>query len=155
MKIQIEIDKDVYIRKSADFLKRLVTFSYRWLTNEGEGLGYILASVHFMLFLSVSLMVVVSHIVYPNFWLQLFMFSVMFAIWVQHFFLKVCVSVVAEQDFLQAPSPFYTLVEDILHISTSDFINYYIVAETTALACMGLGLISRVSMYMRGWSSQL
>jgi len=155
MKIQIEIDKDVYIRKSADFLKRLVTFSYRWLTNEGEGLGYILASVHFMLFLSVSLMVVVSHIVYPNFWLQLFMFSVMFAIWVQHFFLKVCVSVVAEQDFLQAPSPFYTLVEDILHITTSDFINYYIVAETTALACMGLGLISRVSMYMRGWSSQL
>ena len=155
MKIQIELDKDLYVRESADFLKRLITFSYKWLTNEGEGLGYILACIHFILFTSTSLMVVVSHILYPNFWLQLFMFCVMFAIWIQHFFLKVCVSIVAEQDFLQAPSPFYTLVEDILHISTSDFINYYIVAETTALACMGLGLISRVSMYMRGWSSHL
>ena len=155
MKIQSDIDKDLYIRESADFLKRLITFSYKWITHEGEGLGYILASIHFILFLSTSLMVVVSHIVYPNFWLQLFMFSVMFAIWTQHFFLKVCVSIVAEQEFLQAPSPFYTLVEDILNISTSDFINYYIVAETTALGCMGLGLISRVSMYMRGWTSHL
>lgn len=155
MKIHIEIDKEAYIKSSADFLKRVITFSYRWLTNEGEGLGYILASIHFMLFLSTSLMVIVSHIIYPDFWLQLLMFSVMFAIWIQHFFLKVCVSVVAEQEFTQAPSPFYTLVEDILHISTSDFLNYYIVAETTALACMGLGLISRVSMYTRGWSSHL
>jgi len=155
MKIQIELDKDLYIRESADFLKRLVTFSYKWLTNEGEGLGYILASIHFILFLSISLMVVVSHIVYPNFWLQLLMFSIMFTIWLQHFLLKVCVSVVAEQEFLQAPSPFYALVEDILHISTSDFVNYYIVAETTAIGCMALGLISRVSIYMRGWSSDL
>jgi hypothetical protein len=155
MKIEIDFDKEAYIESSAVFLKQLIAFLYKWLTIEGEGLGYILACIHFILFTSTSLMVVVSHILYPNFWLQLFMFCVMFTIWIQHFFLKVCVSIVAEQEFLQAPSPFYTLVEDILHISTSDFVNYYIVAETTALVCMALGLISRVSIYMRGWSSQL
>ena len=155
MKIEIEFDKQAYIESSAVFLKQLIAFLYKWITIEGEGLGYIMASIHFILFSSSSMMVVVSHIVYPNFWLQLLMFCVMFAIWVQHFFLKVCVSIVAEQDLIKAPSPFYTLVEDILHISTSDFVNYYIVAETTALVCMALGLISRVSIYMRGWSSHL
>ncbi len=155
MKIEIDFDKEAYIESSAVFLKKLIAFLYKWITIEGEGLGYILACIHFILFTSTSLMVVVSHILYPNFWLQLFMFCVMFTIWIQHFFLKVCVSIVAEQEFLQAPSPFYALVEDILHISTSDFVNYYIVAETTALVCMALGLISRVSIYMRGWSSHL
>ena len=155
MKIEIEFDKEAYIRSSAVFLKQLIAFLYKWITVEGEGLGYIMASIHFILFSSASTMVVVSQIVYPNFWLQLTMFCVMFAIWVQHFFLKVCVSIVAEQELIKAPSPFYKLVEDIFHVSTSDFVNYYIVAETTAIGCMALGLISRVSIYMRGWSSHL
>jgi hypothetical protein len=155
MKIEIEFDKEAYIRSSAVFLKQLTAFLYNWLTTEGEGLGYIMASIHFIVFVSSSTMVVVSQIIYPNFWLQLSIFCVMLTIWLQHFFLKVCVSIVAEQELIQAPSPFYALVEDILHISTSDFTNYYIVAETTALACMALGLISRVSVYMHGWSHQL
>jgi hypothetical protein len=155
MKIEIEFDREAYIRSSAVFLKQLTGFLYNWLTTEGEGLGYIMASIHFIVFASSSTMVVVSHILYPSFWLQVFMFCVIFAIWLQHFFLKVCVSIVAEQELIQAPSPFYALVEDILHISTSDFTNYCIVAETTALACMALGLISRVSVYMHGWSHQL
>jgi len=155
MKIEIEFDREAYIRSSAVFLKQLTAFLYNWLTTEGEGLGYIMASIHFIVFASSSTMVVVSHILYPSFWLQLFMFCVIFAIWLQHFFLKVCVSVVAEEELLKAPSPFFKLVEDILHISTSDFINYIIIAETTALGCMALGLISRVSVYMRGWSNHL
>ena len=63
MKIEIEFDKEAYIRSSAVFLKQLIAFLYKWITVEGEGLGYIMASIHFILFSSASTMVVVSQII--------------------------------------------------------------------------------------------
>lgn len=155
MKIQIEIDKDSIVQSSVDYLKRAISFSYRWITHEGEGLGYILASLHFMMFTCLTLMVIISHTVYPNFWLQLAVFCCILAVGVQHVVFKVCISTLAEEELTKTRSPFYNLVEDIFQISTNDFINYYLVAEITALGCFGLELISRVSMYLGGWSSKL
>jgi hypothetical protein len=155
MKIQIEIDKDSIIQTSVDYLKRAITFCYKWLTNEGEALGYILGHIHFMLFSMLVTLVILSHTVYPNFWLQLALFCVIFIVWAQHIFLKVCVSIVAEQELTQKRSPFHELLENVFQISTDDFINYFVVTETTALGCLGLELISRVCIYLGGWSSQL
>ena len=155
MKIEIDFDRETYVQASADFLKRLITFSYRWLTNEGEALGYILGSLHFTLFVFVVLLVIVSHTIYPNFWLQFSVFILIFLIWVQHIVLKVCVSTVAEEGLTNGASPYHTIFEKVFLVRTSDFINYYAVAETTALGFFGLSLISRVSVYMHGWSPQL
>jgi hypothetical protein len=149
MKIQIELDKDNLIEKLETHLRFLITFSYRWLTNEGEVLGYILGSLHFMLFVLLVLLVIASHTVYTNFWFQLAIFVCIFLIWIQHVFLKVCVSVIAEKNLTKNTSPFHTLLQDVFQVSSTDFTNYFVTAETVALGCFGLELISRCSVYLR------
>lgn len=155
MKIQIEVDKNSFVEASANFLKRLITFSYRWLTNEGEALGYILGFTHFMLFVFLILSVVASHTIYPNFWLQFGLFCIVFIVWLQHVCLKVCVSIIAEKDLTKNTSPFHELFENVFQISTNDFTTYFVVAETVAVGCLGLELISRISMYFQGLTYRL
>jgi hypothetical protein len=154
MKIQIEFDKDSLVQKLETQLRFLVRFAYRWLTTEGEALGYILGSLHFMLFVFLVLLVIASHTVYTNFWFQLVIFICIFLIWIQHILLKVCISVVAEKNFTNNTSPFHTLLEDVLHIHPADFGNYFVLAETVALGCFGLELISRCSGYLREYLSR-
>lgn len=149
MKIQIEFDKDDLIENLEAQLRYLVTFAFRWLTNEGEVLGYILGALHFMLFVVLVVLVIASHTIHTNFWFQLSIFLCIFAIWVQHIFLKVCISIVAEKNLTKNISPFHTLLEDVFQISSTDFSNYFITAETVALGCFGLELISRCSVYTR------
>jgi hypothetical protein len=153
MKIQIELDKDNLIEKLETRLRFFIRFAYRWLTNEGEALGYILGSLHFMLFVFLVLLVIACHTVYTNIWFQVSIFVCIFLIWIQHIFLKVCISVIAEKNFTNNTSPFHTLLEDVLHISPTDFGNYFVVAETVALGCFGLELISRSSVYVRRYLS--
>ena len=148
MKIQIDFNKDNVIEKIETQLRFLVTFAYRWLTNEGEVLGYILGAVHFMSFVLLLLLVVASHTIYTNFWFQFAIFLCILLIWVQHIFLKVCVLVVAEKNFTKNISPFHILLEDVFQISSTDFSNYFVVAETVALGCFGLELISRCSSHI-------
>jgi hypothetical protein len=143
MKIQIEFDKENLIQNLETQLRFLVRFAYRWLTNEGEVLGYILGSLHFMLFIFLVLLVIACHTVYTNFWFQFSIFICILLIWIQHILLKVCISVVAEKNFTNNTSPFHTLLQDVLHIHPTDFGNYFVVAETVALGCFGLELISR------------
>jgi hypothetical protein len=149
MKIQIDFDKDTLIQHLETQLRGMVRFAFRWLTNEGEVLGYILGSLHFMLFILLVLLVIACHTIYTNFWFQLSVFMCIFIIWIQHIFLKVCISVVAEKNLTQNISPFHTLVEDLLHISSNDFGNYFVTAETVALCCFALELISRCSSHIQ------
>lgn len=144
MNITIEL-KDSIIQTSTESIKQTITFLYKWLTNEGEALGYILGHIHFTLFLMLLLCVIIAHTIYPKFWFQATIFAIITVIWMQHVFLKVCVSTVAENDLTnKQASPFHELVEMMFHVSTDDFINYFIVAETVALCCFALELISRI-----------
>ena len=146
LRILIELDKDTIILSSVTFLKKTIQFSYKWLTTDGEALGYILGHIHFMLFILLLICVILSHTLYPNFWFQLILFCVITIVWLQHIFLKVCVSVVAEKDLTQNTSPFHQLLETMFGVSTDDFTSYFIVAETTGLACLALELISKICM---------
>ena len=150
VKISIELDtwsfnKETIILSSTDFLKSAIRYIYKWLTTDGEALGYILGHIHFMLFILLILCVLISHTLYPNFWFQLLIFCIIFIIWLQHIFLKVCVSIVAEKELTNNKSPFHELLETMFGISTDDFINYFIVAETFSLGFLGLELIARIS----------
>lgn len=143
--------KDSIVDSSVQYTKKTISFLYKWLTTDGEALGYILGHIHFMLFIFLMTGVIISHTVYPSFWLQLILFLIICLIWLQHICLKVCISVVAEKELTKNVSPFHQLFESIFQITTHDFINYFIVAETTALCCLGLELISRCSIYLQNW----
>jgi hypothetical protein len=145
-------DREKLVRNFSEKLIGIIRFVYRWLTREGEVLGYILGTLHFMISIMIIMLIIISHTIYPSFWLQFFIFAIMCIIWIQHVFLKVCISIVAEQDLTKNVSPFYKLVYDIFGISTNDFTNLVVVAETILIGCLGLELISRCSMYLQGWS---
>jgi hypothetical protein len=154
MKIAIEIDKESIIHSCSEYLKNTIKFLYKWLTNEGEALGYILGYIHFMLFMLLMVSILISHTIYPNFWFKLVILITIVLVWLQHIFLRVCVSIVAEKDLTNSTSPFHDLLENVFHISTTDFTNYFIVAETIAILCFTLEIICRMSLHLHGYRHQ-
>jgi hypothetical protein len=151
-RIEVYVDKDSIIEHAVNFLNSSVQFLYKWLTTEGEALGYILGYLHFMAFVLLIIGIVISHTIYPSFWLQLGIFCVLFLVWLQHIFLKVCVSIVAEKHLTKTISPFHEIIEGIFKISTSDFIDDYVLGETAVVGCLALELVSRYALYIKGWS---
>lgn len=142
MKIVIEFDKNYVIEKLELFLRRFIQFSYKWLTTDGEILGYILGFLHFFTSIFIFILLIVSHTIYPEFWLQLFVFVLLVIIWIQHVVLKVCISVVAEKAFTKNESPFYKILEDVFGITPIEFGNYLVTIETVAIGCFGLEIIA-------------
>jgi hypothetical protein len=69
-------------------------------------------------------------------------------IWIQHVFLKVCISIVAEQKLTQKEPPFFQIIRDILQIQPTEFVNYFLVAETTWVGCFALELLAKLSLFL-------
>jgi hypothetical protein len=136
------------VEKAERYVRELVTFLYSWLTTDGEVLGYILGVSHFVISSTISVMVVVSHTLYPVVWFQVLVFVLLFIIWIQHVFLKVCISIVAEQKLTKKEPPFFQIIRDILHIQPTEFVNYFLVAETTWVGCFGLELVAKLSVFL-------
>lgn len=116
------------------------------MSRDLEVLGYILGVVHVTICISIILMVIISHTLYPAFWLQCVMFAVVFAIWLQHIFLKICVVFAAEYNLTKNEPPFYTLIKFFTNLSPTDWTIHFMVAETTAVGMLALSLMSRISL---------
>ena len=136
------------VEKAERYLRQAVTFLYSWLSTDGEVLGYILGVCHFVLSGTISVMVVVSHTLYPVAWFQVLIFLLLLLIWAQHVFFKVCISIVAEQKLTNREPPFFQIIRDVLHIQPIEFVNYFLVAETVWVGCFGLELLSKLSVYI-------
>ena len=136
------------VEKLEGYMRRLVTFLYSWLSTDGEVLGYILGIWHFVISLTISFMVLVAHTIYPVLWFQIIVFCFLFIIWIQHVFLKVCISIVAEQKLTNCEPPFFQIIRNILHINPADFVNYFLVAETVWVGCFGLEIVSKLSVFI-------
>jgi hypothetical protein len=136
------------VGKAERYLRKIVTFLYSWLSTDGEVLGYILGVCHFVISTTICVMVVVAHTLYPVLWFQILVFVLLFVIWIQHVFFKVCISIVAEQKLTQKEPPFFQIIRDILHIQPSEFINYFLVAETVWVGCFSLELVAKLSVYL-------
>jgi hypothetical protein len=149
MRITINFDKNVIIETLEKLTRTSVRFFYKWLTSEGEALGYILGSIHVMAGIFIFLLIIISHTVYPNFYFQAFAFVLLLAVWIQHIFLKVCIIIVAEKRLTNNVSPFHVILTDIFGITPEIFGNYLIIVETTALGFFALELISRCSAYLQ------
>jgi hypothetical protein len=124
----------------------LITFMYGWFTSEGEVLGYILGVIHVVFCITLILLSVVSHTIYPAFWLQAVVFITFLLIWIQHIFLKVCVIFTTEYQLTKNQPPFYTLIHFFTNLSPTDWAIHFMVAETVAVGCLGLSLIGRISL---------
>jgi hypothetical protein len=148
MQIIVDVNREAIIEKMALFLNNTVSFLYQWLTTDGEILGYILGTIHITSSIFIFICIIVSHTIYPVFWLQCVIFICLFLIWIQHIVLKVCVVIVAEMNLTQNRSPYYEIVGEFLHkifnIKLTDFITYLIVAETVWVGCFGLEIISKI-----------
>jgi hypothetical protein len=148
MQIIVDVNRKAIIEKMALFLNNTVSFLYQWLTTDGEILGYILGTIHITSSIFIFICIIVSHTIYPVFWLQCVIFICLFLIWIQHIVLKVCVVIVAEMNLTQNRSPYYEIMGEFLHkifnIKLTDFITYLIVAETVWVGCFGLEIISKI-----------
>jgi hypothetical protein len=136
------------LEKYEENLRVFIRFIYSWLSTDGEVLGYILGVCHFVISVTISVMVVVSHTLYPVLWFQILVFVLLLVIWIQHVFFKVCISIVAEQKLTNNEPPFFQIIRDILHIQPTEFINYFLVAETVWVGCFSLELLAKLSVYL-------
>ena len=135
------------VEKAERYLRQAVTFLYSWLSTDGEVLGYILGVCHFVISATISVMVLICHTLYPATWFQVMVFILLLLIWIQHVFFRVCISIVAEQKLTNKEPPFFEIIRDVLHIQPTEFVNYFLVAETVWVGCFGLELLAKLSVY--------
>ena len=151
MRIIVDVNKEYIIERLHFFTKRVFSFLYQWITTDGEVVGYILGFMHVFTAILVLVSVFVCHTIYPVFWFQCVVYSWILAIWIQHVVLNVCVITLVEKDFTQKDSPFYLILGDILKLLNIDVyqvLNYIIVAETVAVACFGLEIVSKICKFL-------
>lgn len=121
---------------------------YSWFFTKGEILGYILAVFHFMMSAGLITLILISHTVYPSFWLKLFVFVCLLLIWLQHVVLDICIVTVWESQLTTGETtPFHRIVKDILsmfNLTLDDYDSYLIITESVAVACFALELVSHV-----------
>ena len=132
-----------YFEQRIIFLFKIL---YGWMTKDLEVLGYILGVVHVTICIAIILMVIISHTLYPAFWLQCVMFVIAFIIWLQHIVLKICVVFTAEHLLTKSESPFFTLIKFFTNLDPQDWTIHFMVAETMGVAMLALSLISRISL---------
>lgn len=150
MIIQIEL-RDQWIESLKNGLIQFIKIIYGWISKDDEFLGHVLASSHFIISATFYLLIIACHIVYPSLYFQVFVFISVVIIWLQHVFLRVCISVVAEKELtkMYAPSvPLFEIVLKYFNMSFEDFTNYFLTAETVCVVMFGLEIISRIGILL-------
>ena len=149
MIIQIHIrDKWIDILKNGmiDFIRKV----YGWISKDNEFLGHVLASSHFIISATFYILIFACHVIYPSVYFQIFVFVCIVIIWLQHVFLKVCISFVAEKELTKFHAPSIPLFEVVLKyfgLTFDDFTNYFITAETVCILMFTLEMLSKLSVF--------
>ncbi len=146
MIIQIHI-RDQLIETLKNGMIKFIKYVYGWISKDDDFFGHVLASSHFIISATFYLLIIACHTVYPSLYFQLFVFSCIVVIWLQHVFLKVCISIVAEKELtrMYAPSiPLFEMVLKYFHLTFEDFTNYFISAETVCVIMFGLEIVSKI-----------
>jgi len=146
MIIQIQV-RDQWIESLKNGLIKFIKTIYGWISKDDEFLGHVLASSHFIISATFYVLIVACHVVYPSLYFQMFVFICVTIIWLQHVFLRVCISIVAEKELtkLAAPSvPLFEIVLKYFNLTFEDFTNYFLTAETVCVGMFGLEIVSRL-----------
>jgi hypothetical protein len=139
-------------RTIVDNLESVFRFLYKWISEKDEVLGEIMRTIHLFIFWTLLVLVVVSHTVYPVFWFQAAIFSLIFIIWIQHIILKTCVLTSIELKLLGADKPI--MIDSLLYVfgipvQKESRMGVTIMLSSASVLFLGLELIARCLMYGR------
>ena len=151
MHLVIDINKEKLRKSIEDFLISSVRYTYSWLSNDGEILGYIIGVYHILIAFCILIMILVTHTIYPNVWLKLYILICLSIIFIQHIFFEVCLLIPIEENLTKQKTIFYPFLEKCLRpigITVEQFVLYLVISEGTAIACFSLELISELSKFL-------
>lgn len=135
-------------------LENISRFMYSWLTDNDEILGRIVYTIHMLGFYTLSVLIFISHTIYPVFWFQMAIFLFVLIIWIQHLILKTCVLTSLERKLMGPENP--TAIDILLNafgipVMKETRMGVTILTSTLGVMFLGLELIARSVMYMRQW----
>ena len=133
-------------------LESTIKFIYEWFKTEEENLGKLVYSVHIFLLLVLCCLIIISHLIYPVIWFQIFVFLITLAVWLQHIILHTCISSVLEMKLLGRDAPL--AVDIILNmfkipILKETRVGVTVMLSTCGVAFLGLEIIARGILYLR------
>jgi len=146
------MDKEIVIQFCEKSIRQTVTFLYKWLSEDAEVLGYIVAVIHVLVATTLGVSVLLAHTIYPVWQFQLGTFMCMFIVWVQHIVLKVCVFTIAETNLSSfAPSNIYLahFFSSIFGSNIHDALTTLVLVETVMVGCFSLELIALFSIFIQ------
>ena len=144
-------DRESIIKILEEALIRIISFLFKWFSNDGEIIGYILSVFHVIIAVAISACIVLSHTLYPITWFQVLTFCITVIIWLQHICLKVCISTVAERNLTKTSAPsdeFLRYIMSCLFESSNDPLNNIVVAETFFIYGLFLELLAKFCSYL-------
>jgi hypothetical protein len=138
--------------KIVDNLELFIRFIYKWITDNDEVLGEIVYTFHIFVFWTLIVLVVVSHTIYPVYWFQTVLFSLICLVWVQHIVLRTCVLTSIERKLL-GPSG-HNMIDSLLNIfgipiQRETRMGVTLMLSTVGVLFLGLELTSRTVIYGR------
>jgi hypothetical protein len=134
-----------------DFIESIFRFGYGWISPTEEALGKIIHVIHMFGAMTLFLLVIFSHTIYPVFWFQFVMFVVCLAIWLQHIFLQNCVVTMIENKLLKTTDEGIDRILDLFGIPLmkETRMGFTLITGTVIVGLLGLELISRSVMFFR------
>jgi hypothetical protein len=146
------MNKQEIIDYLESFLRNSISFLYKWLTTDGEVLGYIVAVIHILFSTTTLLCFIYSHTIYPIWQFKLCVFICMLIVWLQHIFLNVCIFTVSELKLTNGTfsSDIYLsyFFSKLLGTKVEDAMSLLVLCEFVSLTCFSLELISELSLYL-------
>jgi hypothetical protein len=150
--MRITIDTGKTIQSLETIWIRVINFIYGWWVKEAEAIGYIVGVIHILFASVIFILIILSHTVYNEFWLQCVVFVCLTLVVIQHIVLKVCIMTVAEENLTHQKALFLDVLDSylsVVNITTDQFMIYFVLSESVAACFLGLELISRTCVYLR------
>ena len=104
---------------AVDWTEWLVHRVFFWESDDAKR-GRILRTLHHATVYALGTLIIVSHTIYPAFWLQTFLFGVCILIWIQHMLTHGCVASKVEQKLIKDQSSFLDPFLELYGIEASE-----------------------------------
>jgi hypothetical protein len=114
--------------------------------SDNERKGKLLRAIHHFLSNSLIVMIIVSHTVYPAFWLQTIVLCICLLVWLQHVSCNGCVISKVEQKLIGDSSSFVDPLFDLFHVEPTKELSIMVVILGSSVGVLLLSLewIARV-----------
>jgi len=147
-----KMNKEEIVNYLESILRNSITFSYKWLTTDGEALGYIVATIHILVSFTTLLCSIYAHTIYPIWQFKLGVFMCMLTVFLQHIFLKVCIFTVSELKLTNGKfsSDIYLayFYSKLLGVKVEDSMSLLVLCEFVGLLCFFLELLSEFCLHL-------